>query len=235
MDIIFYTDRVEDGRACLGPEEMRHAVTVLRRKVGDEITFTDGLGTLYTGTLTDIGRREAWIEITTQVIDPLPVCRVHIALAPTKSFDRMAWSLEKLTEIGVSSVIPMFCQRSERHKWNRDRAEKVLISAMKQSRRTRIPECPEPLAFSDVVQQFSNCAHKYLAYLDDESVSLARHYQRAHDVVVLIGPEGDFTAGEVREARDAGFLPVILGDYRLRTETAAVVAAVTLLTLNNKR
>ena len=130
IDLLFYTDQISDGRALLGQEEMRHAITVLRKHVGDELSFTDGKGTIYLGRIATVTKKETWLDIVSTHEQKAQAYQVSIAIAPTKSFDRIEWCVEKLTEIGVHSIIPMFCERSERQKWNPDRIQKIAVSAM---------------------------------------------------------------------------------------------------------
>lgn len=234
MDSLFYITRIEENRACLQDDEFRHAVTVLRHKPGDALRFTDGKGQIFQGRITDVGRREAWVEIEHAERHGRQPYGLHLAVAPTKSFDRMAWCIEKLTEVGITQFTPLICARSERQKWKADRAEKVAISAMKQSQRAFLPECKPAIAFADFVSQVKPGPVRYIAMQGPESILAGGHYPPGHDVIILIGPEGDFSEEETRLAARNGFLPLSLGSHRLRTETAAVVAAVTIHTLNQK-
>jgi 16S rRNA (uracil1498-N3)-methyltransferase len=200
--------------------------------VGDSIAFTDGAGSLYAGVIREIGRSEVRIDINEKIFREKDAVHLTLAIAPTKSLDRMEWCLEKLTELGVLTIIPMRCARSERKNWNEARAAKILISAMKQSQRTWLPRCLPLTPFQEVLQMMQHDALKYIALKSDQSVKAAGHYQRGSDVFVLIGPEGDFTETETELAREAGCIALSLGEYRLRTETAAVVAAATFNILN---
>ncbi|HLF63927.1 MAG TPA: RsmE family RNA methyltransferase [Saprospiraceae bacterium] len=232
FDLLFFTDRVSKGRASLTAEEMHHAMTVMRRKVGDILTFTDGEGMLYTGRIAEVGKKEAWLDIIDSSEQKTAAFQLSIAVAPTKSFDRMEWCIEKLTEIGVHEFIPMLCERSERVRWNAPRVRKIMLSAMKQSKRAYLPQCGMPQRFSDIILSASPGKVRYIAMQGEKSVAAARHYKPGTDVLILIGPEGDFTAKEIAMATEAGFVPLSLGEYRLRTETAAVVAATTINALN---
>jgi 16S rRNA (uracil1498-N3)-methyltransferase len=229
---LFFTDMVIDNRARLDPVEMRHAVTVLRYRAGDPLELTDGCGNLYHGRISDIGRREAWVEIEGTMKQERPAYAVHVAIAPTKQFERMGWCIEKLTELGVRSITPLICVRSERQKWNGDRARKVMISALKQSRQVFLPDCNRPKAFSEVIREIAPDRMRYLAIQGPESVPAYGHYPPGSDVMICIGPEGDFSGEEYQQACDAGFVPLSLGSNRLRTETAAVVAVATIHALN---
>lgn len=234
IDLLFYSDHISGSRACLTAEEMHHAVNVLRRKVGDTLAFTDGRGMFYSGNITEVTKREAWIEIESAVEQKQQTYKVSIAVAPTKSFDRMEWCVEKLTEIGVQTIIPLLCERAERKKWNPDRIRKISISAMKQSKRAYLPECTVPMKVSEVVKNIPASTVKYIALQDAQSISGVRHYKPGSDVLILIGPEGDFTEIEISTATRAEFIPLSLGNFRLRTETAAIMAASTIQALNQK-
>ncbi len=228
---LFYSTQIADGRACLNAEETRHAVKVLRHGVGDFLEFTDGKGVLYRGQITDIGHHETWLEIESSVVTVPLSYRLQLAVAPTKRFERMAWCVEKLTELGVQTIIPLLCARAERQRWNMDRIQKVMISAMKQSRHAYLPHCTEPVALEDLVHS-ADVQIRYIATQRTDSVAAKKHYRPGSDVMILIGPEGDFTDAEVSLAVTSGFTPLSLGDFRLRTETAAIVAAAGILTLN---
>lgn len=234
MDNLFYTTEIDENRACLTDEEFRHAITVLRNKPGDALQFTDGKGHIFQGRLTDVGRREAWMEIESSEKRERQSFALHLAVAPTKSFDRMAWCIEKLTEVGITQFTPLICARSERQKWKPERAEKVAISAMKQSQRAFLPQCTPAVSFNDFVTNLGTGSERYLAVQSPESIVAIGHYPVGRDVIILIGPEGDFTEEEIRFATDNGFAHLSLGNHRLRTETAAVFAAVTIHTLNQK-
>ena len=234
IDLLFYTDQVSGTRACLTTEEMHHAIHVLRRKVGDEIHFTDGKGMLYLGRITEITKKEAWLDVVTAEQQKRQPYQISIAVSPTKSFDRMEWCVEKLTEMGVQRIIPMLCTRAERKKWNQERIRKIAISAMKQSKRAYLPDLAEPMQLRELIQDVPSGMIKYIAVLDYKSVPASVHYKSGSDVLILIGPEGDFTNEEITMATQADFVPLTLGDFRLRTETAAMMAAATIQTLNQK-
>lgn len=231
IDLLFYTDQINGNQAHLTLDEMHHAVNVLRKKVGDTLTLTDGNGKFYESRIVEISKREAILEIESEEVQEPKPFQVRIAIAPTKSFDRMEWCVEKLTEIGITQIIPMLCERSERERWNQERIRKILLSAMKQSKRAYLPECTLPKKFKDVVES-ATTGQRFISMLHPQSVTAARHYTTGSDVLILIGPEGDFSGKEVGMAVDAGFTPLSLGDFRLRTETAALVAVTTIHALN---
>ncbi|MEJ2584074.1 MAG: 16S rRNA (uracil(1498)-N(3))-methyltransferase [Robiginitalea sp.] len=215
------------------PEESRHIVKVLRKKEGDTLKITNGKGYLFTAKITTADPKRC----TGQVLDSRksipPRSELHLAVAPTKKLDRFQWFLEKATEIGVTEVTPILCQRSERKKLSTDRLKRVIQEAMKQSLRTYLPRLNEPVAYEDFLQQV-RADLRFIAHCEkDEKMDLKRRVAADKDVVILIGPEGDFTRPEIDAAYGRGFLPVSLGESRLRTETAALVACVTVNLINS--
>ena len=233
IDILFYTAQIQNGLAVFTEKEMRHAVRVLRKRVGDELAFTDGRGTIYAGRIVEIREKEVVLEIMDSSVQPRSECQIIIAVAPTKNFSRMEWCIGKLTEMGVQRIIPLLCEKSERVKWNASRALKVAVSAMKQSKQAWLPECTEPMEFAQILRM-STPETRYIALQGTESVAAIGHYRQGSDVLILIGPEGDFTKTEVSSAIQAGFVRLNLGTTRLRTETAAMVAMATINALNQK-
>jgi len=234
-----------DSRLCrLDADESGHCVRVLRHRVGDEIHVIDGLGTMYRCRLVDDNPKGAEAE----VIEAFPgwgghPYRLTVACCPTKNNDRFEWFVEKATEVGVDRIVPTIGDRSERKVYKTDRALRIALSATKQSLKARIPEIAEPLSVKDFIchsEPASFChsepaeqakeSLKLIAYCfegDTKRISI-QEALRAYDgtdVTVLIGPEGDFSPEEARLAIDHGYIPVHLGASRLRTETAAVLAA----------
>jgi 16S rRNA (uracil1498-N3)-methyltransferase len=220
-----------DGRSCrLDADESGHCVRVLRHRAGDEIHVIDGLGTMYHCRLTDDNPKGAEAE----VIEAFPgwgghPYRLTVACCPTKNNDRFEWFVEKATEVGVDCIVPVIGDRSERKVYKTDRALRIALSATKQSLKSRIPEIAEPVSVKDFIRRSGNSL-KLIAYCfegDTRRISIQealRNYD-GKDVTVLIGPEGDFTPEEARLAVEQGYIPVHLGSSRLRTETAAVLAA----------
>ena len=220
-----------DGRSCrLDADESGHCVRVLRHRAGDEIHVIDGLGTMYRCRLTDDNPKGAEAE----VLEAFPgwgghPYRLTVACCPTKNNDRFEWFVEKATEVGVDCIIPVIGERSERRVYKTDRALRIALSATKQSLKSRIPEIAEPVSVKDFIHR-SGSSLKLIAYCfegDTKRISIQealRNYD-GKDVTVLIGPEGDFSPEEARLAVEQGYIPVHLGSSRLRTETAAVLAA----------
>ena len=228
--ILFFTNDVRGQEACLSEEESRHATQVLRLKEGSPVFFVDGIGTLYEGILSKpIGKKSV-----VQIIRQTPNYKrrpfeLHIAIAPTKNIDRFEWFLEKATEMGIDEITPLKCRRSERTTIRLDRLQGVLISALKQSLQAKAPVLNELTQFEDFINRTDRCDYshrqKFIAYCNDDQItSLQGNYQKGNNVIILIGPEGDFTEEEVKKALDQRFMGISLGPNRLRTETAGVVA-----------
>lgn len=231
---LFYLPEAAQGIQELPAEEARHVVQVLRRRVGDRLDLVDGRGGWYSGEIVALDKRHCQLQVSLirREAAERPY-RVTLAVAPTKSTDRLEWLLEKATEIGVDEIVPLQCRRSERTKLRTERLEKVLIAAMKQSLRAWLPRLAPLTDFGQLLTNRPEGEQRYIAWIDpDVNTLLSKNYEAGRDVCVLIGPEGDFTPEEVEEAGRAGFLPVSLGPHRLRTETAAIVAVHTVSVVN---
>jgi 16S rRNA (uracil1498-N3)-methyltransferase len=187
---------------------------------------TDGCGGRYRCRLLEIGREEGMLEVVERFpAAPPPVFSIHVGIAPTKQAERFEWFLEKATELGVSAVTPVICRRSERQHLRLDRLEKIMISAMKQSSRYWLPALNAPLPFEAWVSGVQ-AERKYLGWLpeDEACPPLSQFLHDETDVAVAIGPAGDFDPAEVSAALDADFRSISLGEARLRTETAGILA-----------
>lgn len=233
MDI-FYKPEIENGEMLLDPAESNHCVRVMRYRAGDRIRMIDGKGGCYEAELLNADRKACRVRIVSSERDlqPLPY-QLHIAIAPTKRMDRFEFFVEKATEIGVTSITPIVCQRSERRNMRIDRIEKVAIAAIKQSGKAFLPEIRELEKFQSFIAH-EHTGAKYIAHcMDGERIELwdAPH---AGENWILIGPEGDFTEAETAAAISRGFQPVSLGSYRLRTETAGIFACASFCFAMNK-
>ncbi len=240
MQLFYCKDITPNAFCTLDIEESRHAVRVLRLREGDEIHVTDGRGNLYTCRIVDANDKACVINcgdaagrVSTDRV------RIHLAVAPTKNPSRMEWLVEKAVEIGVGEITLLECNHSERSFLKTDRLEKLAISAMKQSLHTVLPEIHPAVKLSDWLTSHLSPFTSHLKFIahceaDKPRTPLATALQPGHDVVVLIGPEGDFSEEEIALALDCGFQPVSLGSSRLRTETAALYA-VTAFNLINDR
>ena len=206
----------------------------VRMGEGDEIGIVDGEGNKYLAEIVLAHPKRCGIRILKKSKVPNPWrAQVHVAIAPTKNLDRMEWFAEKVTEIGIDSIALLKCRFSERKELKLDRLNKILISAMKQSLKAVLPRLSEMEAFSDFVARPFD-GQKFIAhcYAEGERKELSEVYRPGENALILIGPEGDFSPEEVEQAIACGFQPVMLGQSRLRTETAGVVACHTIQVLN---
>jgi 16S rRNA (uracil1498-N3)-methyltransferase len=227
---------ISEGTAFFGEEEARHCLQVLRKSMGDSIFFTDGKGSLCEGTITVTGRRafQARVDKARLVERPRPY-RLHIGIVPTKNMDRMEWFAEKATELGVDEITLLTSANSERRTVRADRLEKIVLSAMKQSLQAWMPSIHPMKDLSLFIKENATAENsmRFIGHCREQGMPhLARTVKPGADVTMLIGPEGDFTAGEVELAEAQGFIPVGLGDIRLRTETAAMAVCQILQIVN---
>ncbi|WP_266366008.1 16S rRNA (uracil(1498)-N(3))-methyltransferase [Tellurirhabdus rosea] len=216
----------------LGEEESRHCVKTLRLKKGDPIEVTDGQGNRLACVIETADPRRCTFRILQQHTDPVRPYQIHLAVAPTKNLDRIEWFVEKAVEIGIDSLTFFVGKHSERRVLKMDRVEKIAVAAMKQSLQNRLPA----LAFLEHFREVLNLSadQRFIAHLDEENPTphLLKAARPAGSVLVLIGPEGDFSKDELAAALQSGFKPVTLGKTRLRTETAAFAACHTVHLVN---
>ena len=232
--IRFYAPDIEQS-PLLPESDSQHCCRVLRMQSGDEIEIVDGRGSLYRCRIINAHSKRTEVEVIERVAMPAVwPCRITVAVAPTKHLDRMEWLVEKLVEIGVDRIVPVRCMRSERKEIKVERLEKIAVSAMKQSLKAVLPAIDEMTPLPRFLETVAPDDRRFVAYCDDwvERRLLAREYKPGDSVSVLIGPEGDFSPEEIHAAIDAAFIPVSLGDNRLRTETAALVACDTMHIIN---
>jgi 16S rRNA (uracil1498-N3)-methyltransferase len=230
---LFYTPDIDGDTHVLPEEESRHCTRVLRLGEGDAVTLTDGRGGWYHCRVTRADARRCEV---TRVEGIEGYGRrdfaVHVAIAPTKNIERFEWFLEKCTEIGIDEITPLACERSERKVINAGRLEKVIIAAMKQSLKAYLPRL-HPLTDSRVFLRDHRNALKFIAHCDaGERRPLHELYTPGADVTLLVGPEGDFSPGEIRLAAAHDYRAITLGESRLRAETAGVVACHAIHLLN---
>ena len=222
---LFYTTHITGNQAVLEGDEARHCSQVLRMRTGEELALVDGQGGYFKGILAEIGKRDCKVEIReTRLEYGKRGYRVHLAVAPTKNMARWEWMLEKATEMGVDQLTPLLTKRSERIHVRVERLEKIAVSAMKQSEQAYLPMVSEPMDFKDLVTRAAYPQRFIPHCLEGVKSPLSQNCEPDKDVLVLIGPEGDFTAEELDLALSLGFLPADLGPTRLRTETAGIVA-----------
>lgn len=231
--IRFYApDILETG--CLPEGDSGHAVRVLRMHAGDSLHVVDGRGHVYTCLLADDHPKHAAVDIVGVSEEP-PVWTtpLTVMVAPTKLNDRMEWLLEKLVEIGIDRFVPVRCARSERKEIKTERLVKIAVSAMKQSLKATLPQIDDMTPLSRALTDIET-AQRFVGYCDADTPRrlLAGTLRPGLSTSILIGPEGDFTAEEIEQSRKAGYVPVTMGDNRLRTETAALVGADTFHIIN---
>jgi 16S rRNA (uracil1498-N3)-methyltransferase len=223
---LFYNPDIDETTESFSfdKEESRHIIKVLRKKDSDILHVTNGLGLLFETEITLASDNKCIVEVLSIKKSPEPKFRLHLAVAPTKMNDRFEWFLEKATEIGIQEITPVFCDRSERKVINLERFEKIILSAMKQSNETYLPKLNEAISFKEFIKQ-KNEGLQLIAHCEEtDKKSLKEVLKPNEDVTILIGPEGDFSDKEIALALENNFQPVALGNTRLRTETAAVVA-----------
>ena len=217
--------------------ESGHCIRVLRMHEGDEIHVTDGAGHAFVCEITGASPKHTSVRIIEENDEPLHWSpQITLAVAPTKNMDRMEWLVEKGVEIGVNKVVFLNCLHSVRRVVKRERVEKIMVSAMKQSLKSTLPQLVEMIDFDKfIASETSEC--RFMGYCDPkiERREFACTYDGMSDICILIGPEGDFTPDEVNMAIDAGFMPVTFGNTRLRTETAALYALCSAHTIITQR
>ena len=219
----FYTPTPEAGQ--LPQDEAQHALRVLRLGMGDELHLMDGKGAFHRAVITEADNHHCRYRILESVPQqPEWTGKIHIAVAPTKNMDRMEWFVEKATEIGFDRLTLLDCRFSERRVVKNERLEKIIVSAMKQSHKAWLPQLDEMTPFRKFITRPDLPAQRFIAHCyEGEKPFLLDLLAPCTPALVLIGPEGDFSIDEVREAEAAGFQSVSLGTSRLRTETAALV------------
>lgn len=225
----FYEENLPASQEFILTEETsRHVSQVLRMKEGEEIRITNGYGhTLITKILL-ADKKKTKVETIGKEFSEAPKPKIAIGISLIKNTNRFEWFVEKATEIGVYSIIPMICKRTEKTHIRIERIRTILISAMLQSQQSWLPELSEPLKFSEVIKNEKQ-EQKFIAHcLPEDKKELKDVLIKASSKIILIGPEGDFNEEEIEQAIQENYLPVSLGNTRLRTETAGIVAAVLL-------
>lgn len=228
----------------LNEDNSRHAVQVLRMQPGEPLRLTDGKGALLTAEILDNHKKKCTVKVLSTLHVPPPQRQISIAISPLKNASRFEWFLEKAAEIGVSGIIPLLCEHTERQHTRQDRLQNILVSALLQSQQSWLPVLHEPTPFDRLIQPgaypdrlIAHCLTEprpaqsladWLRQRTSSATPSAPAGSTPGPTLILIGPEGDFSPKEVGSALQQGFVPVTLGDNRLRTETAGVVAAVLL-------
>jgi 16S rRNA (uracil1498-N3)-methyltransferase len=222
---LFYVPNISGSEIILDETESKHAIRVLRLQKGDQIQVVDGKGGFYMAEIADANPKKCRLTIVNSALDfGKRNFHLHIAIAPTKNIDRFEWFLEKATEIGIDEITPLLTSHSERKTINAERLEKILVSAMKQSLKAYLPQLHELTTFKELIIN-NKTENKFIAYCDEiQKIHLKDLATKGNNTLILIGPEGDFSPEEIKLAIENGFKVVSLGESRLRTETAGIVA-----------
>ena len=230
---LFYSSEITttDTNFIFNKEESRHIYKVLRKKVDDILYITNGKGYLFTGRIVVANDKSCSVAIIDSSYTPPKPYKLHVAIAPTKMNDRMEWFLEKATEIGIDEITPILCKNSERKVIKEERFLKILQSAMKQSLQYYLPKLNSLTKFQDLINETENL-DRYIAHCEPQNKILFKEaIKEKNDILIFIGPEGDFSTDEIVIAIEKKITPVSLGNTRLRTETAGI-AAVHTVSLN---
>jgi 16S rRNA (uracil1498-N3)-methyltransferase len=234
MNIFYFSDMTGNSIA-LNEEESKHCIKVLRLQKGDNVLLMNGKGSIFEAVIIIPDVKSCKLEILSEKggLNSRSY-QLTIAIAPTKNIDRFEWFIEKSTEIGIDRIVPIICKHSERKDIKLDRLSKIIISAMKQSGQLFLPELAKPISFKELIGQ-SFSGDKLIAHCDSGDKKLLKSViYPGNNVLVLIGPEGDFDRDEIKQAIGKGFIPVSMGESRLRTETAGLVACHTVCLINQK-
>lgn len=212
----------------LSEETSKHCIQVLRMKTGEQLQLTNGLGGLYKARILSEDKKKAIVLVEEELFRPRPLKKICIAISLLKNNSRFEWFLEKATEIGISEIAPLICERTEHTRFRADRMKQLLVSAMLQSQQVWLPVLQEPVPFKDILAQ-SRYSAKLIAHCEDDQKNSIHTLPPFPDAQILIGPEGDFSPAEIKAALNQAYQPVTLGETRLRAETAGVVAATLLV------
>lgn len=222
---LFYIPNISGNEVILNETESKHAIRVLRLTEGSQVQLIDGQGGFYEAEIADAQPKKCKLSITNSIKEfEKRGFKLHSAIAPTKNIDRFEWFLEKCTEIGIDEITPLLSEHSERKVIKPERLKKILVAAMKQSLKAYLPKLNSLTNFNEFISR-TNYQNKYIAHCNDgDKLHLKNYIQKNKDTVILIGPEGDFSPEEVEFAKINGFKEISLGNARLRTETAGIVA-----------
>jgi len=230
---VFFSNQITESGILLSAEESQHALRVLRMKPGDMAEVLDGNGHRYQCKFEGELKKQCLLSISaTEKVSPRKT-DLCVAIAPTKNVDRFEWFLEKSTELGIETIVPLICQRSERKVVKADRCHKVLVAAMKQSRNAWLPKLHTEITFAQFMKQpAAPDEQRYIAHCYRHDLPHLKNLIKTGKITLLIGPEGDFSETEVKAAIDCGYKEISLGQSRLRTETAGLAAVHTISLLD---
>lgn len=223
---LFYNPNIDPQTESFSfdKEESKHIIKVLRKKDGDILFVTNGLGYIFECEITLASDNKCTVKINAVEKKETPKFHLHLAVAPTKMNDRYEWFLEKATEIGIQEITPIICDRSERKVINKERFDKIILSALKQCNEAYLPKLNEAVSFKEFINQ-KNTGKLLIAHCEETDKKTLKSVLKANEgITLLIGPEGDFSVKEIALALNNNYVPVSLGNTRLRTETAALVA-----------
>jgi len=223
---LFYIPNIKSD--ILPKDEFIHCIKILRHKVKDVINVTDGKGNIYSAKIVDISKNKCTIQVISSIKKVLRKKNIHLVIAPTKSFNKMEWMIEKLTEIGISEVSFVYSKNSERKKINLNRLEKKSISAMKQSNSALKPVINEIISFEDFLNKNLKYKEKFIAHIEAKKL-LKDYIKYGDESIIIIGPEGDFSKEEIDLAKIHKFKDISLGKNILRTETAGLISCYTII------
>lgn len=223
----FYCSEIKEGLCHLPEGESHHAARVLRKRQGQSVRLIDGNGMVATGTFEEIHKKNCVVRIQNITHHPPNKSFLHIAIAPTKNLDRTEWFLEKSTELGIQQITPILCKHSERKVIRKDRLQKVIMAATKQSMSAFLPMLDDLTPFAQLLDGLATkYDQRFIAYCGDgPTIDISAIPKHDTKTIVLIGPEGDFSKEEYQLALDKGFVGLTLGKSRLRTETAGIYVA----------
>jgi 16S rRNA (uracil1498-N3)-methyltransferase len=231
---LFYNPTIAESTESFSfdKEESKHIIKVLRKKDTDILYVTNGLGLLFKTEITLASDSKCTVKIISFEKSETPKFKLHLAVAPTKMNDRFEWFLEKATEIGIDEITPIICERSERKIINLERFEKIILSAMKQCNQMYLPRLNPAISMKEFIKK-ENKGIQLIAHCEETNKKSLKSILKSNtDYTILIGPEGDFSTKEITLALDNNYIPVTLGNTRLRTETAAIVACHSVVFIN---
>ena len=227
LPIFFHDQAFTSDYITLGEDTSKHIVQVLRMNIGERLQLSDGKGNLLTTEIADPHKKKCSVRIIEKNFQPQKSKQVSIAISLLKNASRFEWFLEKATEIGVTDIIPILCKRTEKQHFRFERMQQIIVAAMMQSQQVWVPKLHQPTAVKEVIEN-SVFSQKLIAHCEDEQKHNIMEFHASISTQILIGPEGDFTIEEIGLAINHNYKPVMLGQTRLRTETAGVVAAAAL-------
>ena len=224
----FYEESITQSTTILSEATSKHCIQVLRMKEGEQLQLTDGKSILYTATITNADKKNCTVRIDATENSKLKTQNLSIAISLLKNPTRFEWFLEKATEIGVVEIIPLICDHTEKENFRFDRMQNILVSAMLQSKQTWLPQLQQPKKFNAFINENFDGLKLIAHCVEEDKKSITGINTQHQKTIILIGPEGDFSTEEINIAINKNFIPVTLGNTRLRTETAGIVAAVLL-------